>query len=61
VIQQKDKALLIPRNYLLPGDFVLIQGNEKRKVTTGLKDYQKVEITSGLTVTDVLLKPVNEL
>jgi multidrug efflux pump subunit AcrA (membrane-fusion protein) len=61
VIQQKDKALLIPRNYLLPGDYVLIQGNEKRKVTTGLKDYQKVEITSGLTVTDVLLKPVNEL
>jgi multidrug efflux pump subunit AcrA (membrane-fusion protein) len=61
VIQQKDKALLIPRNYLLPGDFVLIQGDEKRKVTTGLKDYQKVEITSGLTVTDVLLKPVNEL
>ena len=61
VIQQKDKALLIPRNYLLPGDYVLIQGNEKRKVTTGLKDYQKVEITSGLTVADVLLKPVNEL
>ena len=61
VIQQIDKALLIPRNYLLPGDSVLIQGNEKRKVTTGLKDYQKVEITSGLSVTDILLKPGDEL
>ena len=61
VIQQKDKALLIPRNYLLAGDSVIIKGNEKRKVTTGLKDYQKVEITSGLSVTDILLKPGNEL
>ena len=61
VIQQKDKALLIPRNFLLPGDSVLIRGNEKRKVTTGLKDYQKVEIISGLSVTDILLKPGDEL
>ena len=61
VIQQKDKALLIPRNYLLAGDYVLMQNHEKRKVTTGLKDYQKVEITSGLNVTDFILMPENEL
>jgi multidrug efflux pump subunit AcrA (membrane-fusion protein) len=58
VIQTKDKVLTIPRNYLMEGDVVLLQNKEKRKVTTGLKDYQKVEILSGLTVKDIILKPV---
>ena len=58
VIQQKEKALLIPRTYLLDGDQVLLENKEKRKVTTGLKDYQQVEIISGLTVNDIILKPV---
>lgn len=57
VIAVKEKALTIPRNYLLEGDFVLLPGKEKEKITTGLKDYQKVEILSGLTVNDVILKP----
>jgi HlyD family secretion protein len=57
LIQQKEKALTIPRNYLLEGDFVLLKNKEKRKVTTGLKDYQKVEILSGLTINDIILKP----
>jgi HlyD family secretion protein len=56
-IRQKEKALTIPRSYLLEGDFVLLKNKEKRKITTGLKDYQKVEILSGLTVNDVILKP----
>jgi multidrug efflux pump subunit AcrA (membrane-fusion protein) len=58
VIQTKDKVLTIPRNYLMEGDVVLLQNKEKRKVITGLKDYQKVEILSGLTVKDIILKPV---
>lgn len=57
VIQSKDKALTIPRNYLIEGDFVLLENNEKRKVTTGLKDYQKVEILQGLTTADIIRKP----
>jgi HlyD family secretion protein len=57
LILQKEKALTIPRSYLLDGDFVLLKNKEKRKVTTGLKDYQKVEILSGLTVNDIILKP----
>jgi RND family efflux transporter MFP subunit len=56
VIQEKEKALTIPRACLLEGDYVLLANKEKRKVTTGLKDYQKVEILSGLTVNDVILK-----
>jgi len=57
VIQEKEKALTIPRAYLLDDDYVLLENKEKRKVTTGLKDYQKVEILSGLAVNDIILKP----
>jgi HlyD family secretion protein len=57
VIQEKEKTLTIPRAYLQENDYVLLANKEKRKVTTGLKDYQKVEIISGLTINDVILKP----
>lgn len=57
VIQQKEKAITIPRAYLIDSSFVLLENEERRKVTTGLKDYQKVEILKGLSVKDVLLKP----
>jgi multidrug efflux pump subunit AcrA (membrane-fusion protein) len=57
VIVEKSKALTIPRNFLLDSNYVLMENNEKRKVETGLKDYQKVEILSGITAKDILLKP----
>jgi multidrug efflux pump subunit AcrA (membrane-fusion protein) len=57
LIQEKEKALTIPRNYLLNGDSVILSNKVKKKVTTGLKDYQKVEIISGLSVNDIIYKP----
>ncbi len=57
VIQQNEKAITIPRNYLLAGDSVWIEPKKKRKVIVGLKDYQKVEIISGLSVNDFIYKP----
>jgi hypothetical protein len=42
----------------MEGDFVLLATKEKRKVVTGLRDYQKVEIISGLTLKDAIIKPV---
>jgi HlyD family secretion protein len=57
VIHTKQNALTIPRAYLIDDTFVLLENQEKRKVETGLKDYQKVEIKSGLSANDVLLKP----
>jgi hypothetical protein len=50
--------MLIPRNYLVDESFVLLASGEKRKVQTGLKDYQKVEIISGLTEKDAIQKPL---
>lgn len=58
VIETKEKALLIPRSYLIDESFVMLRNKEKRKVIVGLKDYQKAEILSGLNVQDVILKPV---
>jgi HlyD family secretion protein len=57
VIQTKEKALTIPRSYLQNNETVLLANKQPRKVTTGLKDYQKVEILRGLTANDVIYKP----
>ncbi len=57
IIQSKEKALLVPRNYIINDSFVMMENKEQRRVTIGLKDYQKAEILSGLTAADVILKP----
>jgi multidrug resistance efflux pump len=58
IIIAKEKALLIPRNCLLDGDYVIMESGEKRKVETGLMDYQKAEILKGLRETDAIVKPL---
>lgn len=57
VIQTKEKALTIPRDFVTDDDYVITNDKQRRKVVTGLKDYQKVEILSGLTATDIIRKP----
>ncbi len=58
VLKVKNNALTIPRNYLTPDTCVLLPKNQKRKVVTGLKDYQKIEIIEGLSANEVIVKPV---
>ena len=58
IIQSKEKVLTIPRNYLTEDSFVWISEKEKKKVVTGLKDYQKVEIISGIAAGDIIYKPI---
>ncbi len=58
IIQQKQNAITIPRNYLLEGGFVMLEKDKKMKVKTGLKDYQKVEILGGITTNDFIFKPI---
>ena len=58
IIRKKEKALTIPRSCLIDEHYVLMANKEKRPVITGLKDYQKVEVTSGLTSSDLILKPI---
>ena len=57
VVQTKEKALLLPRNYLLNDSIVIKSNGEKTVVKTGLRDYQKIEILSGISANDELVKP----
>ena len=57
VIQTKEKAITIPRAYLLGDSLVILENKEQRKVKIGLKDYEKVEILSGLSANEAILKP----
>jgi len=57
VLQSKNNAILIPRNYLVNDSTVIKNNGDKVIVKTGLKDYQKIEILSGITADDELLKP----
>ena len=58
VIQEKSKALLIPRTYLVEDSFVIKVNDEKMKVKTGLNDFQRVEILEGLSESDEIKKPI---
>ena len=57
VIQTKEKALTIPRAYLVDDNHVLKENDKRQEVKIGLKDYKKVEILSGLSAGDVIVKP----
>jgi multidrug efflux pump subunit AcrA (membrane-fusion protein) len=57
VIRTKKDALLIPRNYLLHDSLVVNKSGEELKVKTGLKDYQMVEILSGIDANEELILP----
>ena len=57
IINTKEKAILIPRNYLIDDSTVMKSNGEKIMVKTGLKDYQKIEILSGLKESDEISKP----
>jgi multidrug efflux pump subunit AcrA (membrane-fusion protein) len=57
VLSKKNNAILIPRSFLLNDTIVVKSNGDKVIVKTGLKDYQKVEIISGISADDELIKP----
>jgi len=57
VISTKNNALLIPRNYLLHDSLVVNKSGKQIPVKTGLKDYQMVEILSGIDKDEELILP----
>jgi HlyD family secretion protein len=57
VILEKAQTLTIPRVYLLGDTAVMLENKEIRHIEVGLKDYQKVEILSGLSENETILKP----
>jgi multidrug efflux pump subunit AcrA (membrane-fusion protein) len=57
VLQAKPRALTIPRVYLVNDSTVIFKDGNPRRVLIGLKDYQRVEIISGLDTSDLILRP----
>ncbi len=57
LLRKKEHALVIPRSYLLNGSYVMLSSGEKVKVKTGLMDYEKVEIVSGINKSSELIMP----
>lgn len=57
ITDERPKVLTIPRNYLVDEQFVLDKDGQKRAVKVGLKDFQRVEILSGITAQDAIQKP----
>ena len=57
LLQKKEKALLVPRNYVKNDSILTLKDGTTITVKTGLRDYQKIEITSGLQESDELIKP----
>lgn len=55
VLESKKKVLTIPRTYLLKGDSVQLANGKKVKVKVGLRDFELVEIRSGLKANDEIM------
>lgn len=57
LIREKKNALVIPRDYLIEDTYVLIESDKKVKVKVGLKNYDYVEILSGISKDQYIYKP----
>lgn len=57
IISTKKDALLIPRSYLLNDSIVVNKAGKRLIVKAGLKDYQMVEILSGIGSNEELVLP----
>lgn len=55
VLKSKPNALVIPKRFLLKGDSVLLSDGTRKKVKIGLRDYEFVEVISGLNKSDELM------
>jgi HlyD family secretion protein len=59
IIRKNKKALVIPKNKLLPGDSLLVQSNDgikKIKVQTGIETLDEIEIIEGLDRNSLLVE-----
>jgi multidrug efflux pump subunit AcrA (membrane-fusion protein) len=57
IVSQKKSVLVIPREYIKPGNLVKVKGKEEPvKITSGVSDLEFVEVLSGITESDQLEK-----
>lgn len=58
VLQTKEKAVLIPRTFVMNDSIVVKSNGDTVTIKTGLKDYEMIEVVSGISSDDELIKPV---
>lgn len=57
LLDKKERALVLPRNYVLNDSIVKTVDDEQKRVKTGLMNYDYVEIISGIDSSTQLVKP----
>jgi multidrug resistance efflux pump len=57
VLQQKKDVLLVPRRYVEDDRYVYIKENERQEIVSGLRNYDQIEIVSGLDLNQELFLP----
>lgn len=57
LLNSKERVMTIPRSYLVNDSFVLDKEGNRKRVMTGLKDFNKVEIISGISENEELSIP----
>ncbi len=57
VLRTNENALTVPASYVVDDGFVLISAEERRAVTIGARDMQRVEILEGIDANTTLYKP----
>ncbi|MEM6262645.1 MAG: HlyD family efflux transporter periplasmic adaptor subunit, partial [Bacteroidota bacterium] len=55
VVAQKENALVIPTEFLLPGDSVLLENQSKKAIQVGIKNNQWTEVSGGLEQGNTIL------
>jgi multidrug resistance efflux pump len=56
-INDKKNALVMPTEFLMPGDFILSKNKQKLKVSIGIRTSEWVEILSGIDEATTILFP----
>ena len=56
-IGRRENVLVIPSDYVSKGSLVKLETGEEKKIETGSKNELITEVVSGLTDSDILIKP----
>ncbi len=57
IVNEKASAMLLQRRFMLNDSMVVVKHGDTLSVITGLRDYQQVEIISGLSKEDEVMLP----
>ena len=57
IIKIREKALVIPRTYLIADSLVITENEDTLLVKVGIRNYQHVEILEGITSESRIIKP----